>query len=137
MFKKPFNKFIARLVFIFAISFSIAGLVIYFSVQESLSGIVRELNAWLLALGFSMMALSWIIDGLRIRNLACATGTPMGLWTATRIQLISEFTSALTPSGMGGGPLKIYLIQRKGATLGSATAIFSVDKILDILFLNQ
>ncbi|OGL46392.1 MAG: hypothetical protein A2161_03110 [Candidatus Schekmanbacteria bacterium RBG_13_48_7] len=132
---KLFHSFIGRLIIIIILSLSTAGILIYFSCQQPVLETLKEFSFRLVFIGILMMLSCWILDGIRLKNLARATNLKIKFLECIRIQLITEFTTSLTPSGMGGGPVKILLIQRQGASLGSSTTIFSVDKFVDFVFL--
>lgn len=56
-------------------------------------------------------------------------------WKAsTEVTLLCEFTSAITPTSVGGSALSMVFLSRKGIRLGRATAITLTTLFLDELF---
>lgn len=50
---------------------------------------------------------------------------------AFRVQLSWDFTSAVTPSTIGGAPMATYAMTKEGLSLGSSTAIMLYSVLLD------
>lgn len=55
-------------------------------------------------------------------------------WRAFRVDLICAFTSAVTPSAMGGSAFAIFYLNREGVPLGRATTLTLTTLFLDELF---
>lgn len=53
---------------------------------------------------------------------------------ATRVELMCAFTSAVTPSAMGGSAFAIFYLNREGVNLGKATTMTLTTLFLDELF---
>jgi len=52
-------------------------------------------------------------------------------WGAFRVQLSWDFTSAVTPSTIGGAPMATYAMTKEGLKLGESTAIILYSVLLD------
>lgn len=60
---------------------------------------------------------------------------PMLTWCrAFRVDLMCAFTSAITPSAMGGSAFAIFYLNREGVSLGRATTLTLTTLLLDELF---
>lgn len=55
-------------------------------------------------------------------------------WQAVRVDLMCAFTSAVTPSAMGGSAFAIFYLNREGVSLGKATTMTLTTLFLDELF---
>ena len=55
----------------------------------------------------------------------------IGWFASFRIMLAWDFTSAVTPSTIGGAPMATYAMTKEGLKLGSATAIILYGVLLD------
>lgn len=81
--------------------------------------------AWIFMLGRDF-GLTW-----RFHTIA----SPMLTWRrALRVDLMCAFTSAITPSAVGGSAFAIFYLNREGVSLGRATTLTLVTLFLDELF---
>lgn len=56
-------------------------------------------------------------------------------WTkAAKVTMLCEFTSAITPSSVGGGALSMIFLNREGINMGRATTLTMTTLFLDELF---
>lgn len=55
-------------------------------------------------------------------------------WRAIRVDLMCAFTSAVTPSAMGGSAFAIFYLNKEGVKLGKATTMTLTTLFLDELF---
>lgn len=67
----------------------------------------------------------------RFHTIAAPT---LSWWRAVRVQIICAFTSAVTPSAMGGSAFAIYYLNREGVKLGKATTMTLTTLFLDEMF---
>jgi uncharacterized protein (TIRG00374 family) len=82
-----------------------------------------------------LVVTAWVCNGLRLKLLSAALGYRIPLPRCVRITLSSEFGIAATPSGVGGGFLKIYLVRREGVPVGEAMSFLATDMTLDFIFM--
>ena len=68
---------------------------------------------------------------IRIRVLA---DNNLSWWQAFRIIMLWEFTSAVTPSAVGGTSIAILYVNKEGISLGRSSAIVLVTSFLDELY---
>lgn len=81
--------------------------------------------AWLFMIGRDF-GLSW-----RFRDI---TDRQLSWGQAIRVNLMCEFTSAVTPSAVGGSALGMVFMHREGIELGRATTLMITTLFLDELF---
>lgn len=62
------------------------------------------------------------------------TGHLIGWKQAFQIHILTEFTSAVTPSAVGGSGLTVLFMKKAGVGLGKSTTIMFVNLFLDELF---
>ena len=87
---------------------------------------VIAIFAAVLAVGMRDFGMAW-----RFR---CLTGRDLK-WTATwRTTFLCEFTSAITPSSVGGSALSMIFLKREGINIGRATTLTLTILFLDELF---
>lgn len=61
-------------------------------------------------------------------------GGDLSWWRAIKVDLMCAFTSAITPSVVGGSALAIFYLNREGIQVGRATALTLTTLFLDELF---
>jgi hypothetical protein len=79
-------------------------------------------------LGFAM----W---GIRTKVMAGALGYHLEIKKAFEIVISSSFLAAMTPSSVGGEPLRIHLLQSDRMPVGSATAVVLGERVLDAIII--
>ncbi|AWN81825.1 lysylphosphatidylglycerol synthase transmembrane domain-containing protein [Candidatus Cardinium hertigii] len=88
-------------------------------------------NGYYLSMAFSSILLREIGHICRLRFLSNATLS----WTSCfYIAILWEFSSALTPSVVGGGIVAIFLFSKEGLPLGRSLAYVIVNGIMDNFF---
>lgn len=87
--------------------------------------VVCILLAWLCMLGRDY-GLTW-----RFRTL---TDRQITWWQALKVNFMCEFTSAVTPSAVGGSSLGMIFLHHEGINLGRATTLMMTTLFLDELF---
>jgi hypothetical protein len=80
---------------------------------------------------------SWFIWGARLKVLSNASDktVTIGLWESTKIVIANLFLAGITPSMAGGEPVRIYLLNKNGLSVGSATASVLGERVLDAIFI--
>ena len=103
---------------------------------------IREIFEKKIRYEFFMIAvflnfLSWCIWGLRLKILSNATGENVKIswWESIKIIMANLFLAGITPSMAGGEPIRVYLLRKKGMSLGGSTAIVLGERGLDAVFL--
>ena len=78
---------------------------------------------------------SWILWGFRLQVLSNGIDKELhiGLWESTKIVIANLFLSLITPALVGGEPLRIYLLNKKGMKLGGATAAILGERLIDAI----
>ena len=81
--------------------------------------------------------LYWVLWGARLRILCNKINKEIniGLLDSTKIVIASLFLANITPSMAGGEPVRIYLLNKKGLSFGTATASVLGERLLDAIFL--
>ncbi|HDM67142.1 MAG TPA: flippase-like domain-containing protein [Thermoplasmatales archaeon] len=76
---------------------------------------------------------TWVIWGARLKVLSNAIGehSALSLWDSTKIVMANMFLAGITPSMAGGEPIRIYLLNKNGVSLGAATASVLGERLLD------
>lgn len=72
---------------------------------------------------FGLVLCSWLVEGTRVKLIAGTLGEKISLLDILRINLVGFFTGNITPFTSGSVPAQVYLLHRKGVSVGKATAI--------------
>lgn len=62
------------------------------------------------------------------------SGNELTWWQAIRVNILCEFTSAVTPSAVGGSSLIVVFLNKEGINAGRSTAMMFASLFLDELF---
>jgi len=121
-----------------ALSLSLSSIAISVVIKVSFTSetldALRAMDRLVFLYCFLLVVTAWACNGIRLKILTAALGYKIPLPRCIRITLSSEFGIAATPSGVGGGVLKIYLIRQQGIPVGGAMSMFTTDMTLDLLF---
>lgn len=95
------------------------------------------------AVSFSFQSLFWFFvsflmmaarDFGYIVRIRLLSGSKLGWRKAFNIIMLWEFTSAITPSAIGGTSVAIFFLNKEGIKIGRSTAIVMVTSFLDELY---
>jgi len=98
---------------------------------EALLGIRPEF----ILFGIFLHAFSYLIWGMRIRVLCNALGYDISVTKTVELVASSVFAASITPSSMGGEPVRIHLLNREAVPFGKASAIIFGERLLDGILL--
>ncbi|MDI6885928.1 MAG: flippase-like domain-containing protein [archaeon] len=115
---------------------SIASILVIFKLTEtSLTwSVIIEAKSELLLIAFICHALFWLFWALRLKLLFSFLNQKISIGYALDTTLASMFLAAITPSSAGGEPVRVKMLVDKGASLGSASAVILVERLLDAIF---
>jgi uncharacterized protein (TIRG00374 family) len=83
-----------------------------------------------------LMALAWLVDGLRFCALARAAQERIGFRLGVALTFLNYFGSAITPMQSGGGPFQVYVLYRNGVPIGKGVAITLTRTLLTLFILG-
>ncbi|MCQ6963071.1 lysylphosphatidylglycerol synthase transmembrane domain-containing protein [Methanolobus chelungpuianus] len=76
-------------------------------------------------------ALSYVVWGIRMRGLCRTLGYKVSVPRSVEIVTSSTLAAAVTPSSMGGEPIRIHLLHVDRIPLGKASAVVLGERLLD------
>ena len=81
--------------------------------------------------------LYWFLWGARLKVLANAIDpdVEISFWTSTKIVIANLFLAGITPSMAGGEPVRIYLLNKEGMSIGGSTATVLGERLIDAFFI--
>ncbi|ETA67016.1 flippase-like domain-containing protein [Methanolobus sp. WCC1] len=98
--------------------------------SNTLSALMQIKPVYILAAA-CVHALSYVVWGMRTRSLCKALGFDVGYTKACEIVTSGTLAASITPSSLGGEPLRIHLLHEEKIPLGRATAVVLGERILD------
>lgn len=103
---------------------------IYFIFQE-------KIRYEFLLVAVLLNVLFWFIWGARLKVLSNAIdkNVKISIIEATKIVIANLFLSSITPSMAGGEPVRIYLLNKDGMSVGSSTAVVLGERLIDAVFM--
>jgi len=129
---KNHTKWIASSILISIISIVF---VLILTLDKTTIEVVREIKPGYIIAALVIHLFSFFIWGLRIRSMASALGHKIDLKTSAEIVISGTFVAALTPSSIGGEPLRIHLLRQRKMPVGQATAVILGERVLDALLI--
>jgi len=88
----------------------------------------------ILFLSLALLVIIFIRDGSLMWRFRILTDQLISWRQAFNIHILSEFTSVITPTSVGGSSLVIYFLIKEGISSGRSTTIMIVNLFLDELF---
>ena len=92
---------------------------------------LRKANPWVIVLAFALHAVSLIFWTLRIKLMCRSLGYKVGFGHTFRLVCSNMFIAAVTPSQVGGEPVRVYEIHKAGVPTGDATAVVIMERVFD------
>ncbi|MFW5976125.1 MAG: flippase-like domain-containing protein [Alkalispirochaetaceae bacterium] len=74
----------------------------------------------------------WVTKTLRLHNWLRFRGHPMSLGEAFHLTVISELGSLISPTVVGGEPIKAGMLYARGISLGESTSLTTVEAVENI-----
>lgn len=96
---------------------------------------INKINILLLGAAFALHFLSLLFWSLRIKIMVKILKENISLGKSMKIVLVNVFVAAITPSQIGGEPIRIKMLLEEGLSSGGATGLVVTERILDFIFL--
>ncbi|WP_340818698.1 flippase-like domain-containing protein [Methanolobus sp. WCC4] len=110
----------------------VSGLVVFiFTFDSDTFAALAELRPEYLLAAAVIHALTYVIWGMRTRSLCRALGHNVGYMRSVEIVTSGTLAASITPSSLGGEPLRIHLLHGEKMPLGKATAVVLGERVLD------
>lgn len=129
---RNYTKWVTTSIIISILSIAV---VLFLTLDKTTLLAVREIKPVYILAAFCIHILSFILWGLRIQVMTSALGYKISLTRAYEIVVSGTFVAALTPSSIGGEPLRILLLGQDKVPVGKATAVILGERILDAALL--
>lgn len=106
-------------------------LVIVFTFDSGTIDALAEIKPVYIVAAACIHALTYVIWGLRTKSLCKALGYDVGYVKSVEIVASGTLAASITPSSLGGEPLRIHLLHSEKMPLGKATAVVLGERVLD------
>ena len=103
--------------------------------QETLNSLLAADKLMLIA-ALGVVFLAWLCDAGRFCALALAAQERVSLSLGVVLTWLNYFGSAVTPMQSGGGPFQVYVLYKKGISIGKGIAITMIRTMLTVLILS-
>lgn len=108
---------------------SMAAVIIFTSGQESWLSL-RQLRPQYILLALLLMGASWAFASLKVKVLAWGIRIPVSFWNVFKSNLGNLFVGAVTPFGVGGVPMQVYMLYKGGVGFEEALVTSYVGNYL-------
>ncbi|MBP2030125.1 uncharacterized protein (TIRG00374 family) [Methanohalophilus levihalophilus] len=119
----------------FLISLVVMAAVLVYTIDANTLESIRNIKPAYIVLAILLHLTSFLVWGLRTSVLSKALGYEIELTKAVQIVISSTFLASITPSSIGGEPLRIHLLNSNEMPVGSATAVVLGERVLDAIFI--
>ncbi|AKB84604.1 flippase-like domain-containing protein [Methanococcoides methylutens] len=106
-------------------------LVMVYTIDPQTLDLIHNIRPEFLLAAVVLHLSSFIFWGLRTRSMCGSLGFKVGISRSIEIVTSSTFLASVTPSSIGGEPLRIHLLNQDDVPVGSATAVVLGERLLD------
>ncbi len=121
-----------------AISIAVILIILYFTIDADTIETLKTTNIKyeFFALAVVLNLVNWTFWGARLKTIANELDEDINLTFAESIKIVitNMFLAGITPSMAGGEPVRVYLLNKKGMSVGSATASVIGERLIDAIF---
>lgn len=111
-----------------------AGLAVFaWTANEQTWSELRRLRQPLLALPLLLVPAAWLCAALRLRVLTAAVDRRLSIADCVGVNLAAELGVTASPMGLGGPPVYVYLLNRRGMPIGTGISIVAAEAALDLI----
>ncbi|MBP3038767.1 flippase-like domain-containing protein [Bacillaceae bacterium Marseille-Q3522] len=96
---------------------------------ELFSGI-KEINLFFIFLAMLIMLAYWLLESLVLYQMSHARAPKRRFVSAFQITMIGQFFNTITPMQTGGQPAQLYMLQKHGVDVGSASSILLIKFVI-------
>ena len=137
--KKKGKNIKISIVISVALSLSIILLILYFTIDSNTINQIRnaKIRYEFFALAILLNIIYWCLWGARLKVISNTVdeNVKISFFESTKIVIANLFLAGITPSMAGGEPVRIYLLNKDGHNLGSATGIVLGERLFDAIYI--
>ncbi len=117
------------------LSMVILAVVLVLTFDENTITALKNLNPWYLLLAFGLHLLAMGIWGLRIKVMCKSLGYRIAYSHCVNMVCAGQLVASVTPSQIGGEPIRIHELYKAGMPVADATAVVLVERLLEAVLL--
>ena len=106
------------------------------NLEKTIEGL-KMVRPEFLLIAVGIRVLTWLLWGTRIKVMCNVVGTKLSFLRSLKIVLCGVFAAGVTPSYVGGTPVRIYLLNKEGISLGDAALVDLVGRSLDAIVIGM
>ncbi|MGM0769998.1 MAG: lysylphosphatidylglycerol synthase transmembrane domain-containing protein [Halobacteriota archaeon] len=106
-------------------------LVMFYTIDPQTLELINNIRPEFLLAAVLLHLSSFIFWGLRTRSMCASLGFKVGISRSIEIVTSSTFLASVTPSSIGGEPLRVHLLNQDKVPVGNATAVVLGERLLD------
>lgn len=129
---KNYTKWVTSSILISILSIAV---ILILTLDTKTTTVVRDIRPGYILAALIIHIFSFVIWGLRIKSMTSALGHKIDLLRSFEIVVSGTFVAALTPSSIGGEPLRILLLRQDKMPVGKATAVILGERVLDAVLM--
>lgn len=132
--KLDFKKIINRLIVFISLGVGALILFVLLTTDRSLLGYLNKLNFGYIVAILILLYTPWTLYALRVYFWSKFLKENISYRTLLKIVITSELASALSPTAIGGAPVKAALLLNYGFSAGSAGFLLTYGVVEDVIF---
>jgi hypothetical protein len=95
---------------------------------------LEAFSFWLFAGAAGLRLVPWLSKAVRLTNWMHFLGHRFSLRSGLRISIMAELGMAITPTAVGGQPVKAGMLYQRGVSLGESTSLTTIQTVEDLTF---
>jgi hypothetical protein len=125
---------VRRLLIFLPISVGISVVVAFISTGTSQILKLEAFSFWLFAAAAGLRLVPWFSKALRLNNWMHFLGHEFSFREGLRISVMAELGVVITPTAVGGQPVKAGMLYQRGVSLGESTSLTTMNSVEDLTF---
>lgn len=117
------------------ISITVLFLFLFFTIDKKTLQALESANIWLILLALLMHIVSIGFWALRIQFMSKSLGCKIPFLHSFNLVCSNQFLAAVTPSQVGGEPIRIYELVKAKVPVADATAVVIMERVFDAVIL--
>ncbi len=128
------KKILNRLIWIASIGILAHLAFVFFTTDRQIVSQLQKINFVYLVIIGGLLLIPWLMNTLRLYSWTKFLKEKLPLRRCFKIIVASELGSAITPTILGGGPIRLGLLVENGFSAPKATTYLGVSALEDVMF---
>lgn len=132
--KTDYTKTIRRIILFVSVGLGLHVLFLLYTVDRSSFASLKNIHLTHILLMCLLAICPWIGHTIRVMIWSKFISHPMGFRELFPVMIVNDIGAALTPTALGGGPVKMAILIKKGMPASKATFLMLMSAVEDICF---